>query len=326
MDKITATTFAGLELPTPIIIGSSGLTNTPEKNRDLEKAGAGAVILKSLFEEQIVNESNFIQGEQDHPEAADYINKYFAEEQINNYLDLIKDTKALCTIPVIASVNCYKNDSWIDFAKQIEEAGADALELNIFFLNTAKEGNPTETEETYIRITRKVVEQINIPVIVKIGKYCSHIVNLVDRIYAAGAAAVVLFNRFYPPDIDIHKVQITSGHVFSSHQDISDTLRWTGIVNGQLPNVPIISCTGVQDWEDVIKCILSGATAVQVVSTIYQHGYELLSQMVRSLEEWMNVRQFESVEAFRGKLNYANTEDSTIYERTQFMRYFSNRD
>ncbi len=326
MKNAFQTKFAGLNLSNPIIIGSSGLTDTVAKNRELEKAGAGALILKSLFEEQISKQSASLLMGGDYPEASDYILNYFKTNEINNYLKLIQETKEACHIPVIASVNCYKDDSWIDFAHQIEMAGADALELNLFALNTDVNEDSNSLEKIYVRIIQKVKEAIHLPIIVKMGKYFSHIVNLVSQLHAAGADGVVLFNRFYQPDIDINHLQMTSGNVFSSHTDISDTLRWTGIVSGKLPQVSVASSTGIHDWESIVKCILSGASAIQICSTVYQNGNEIISQMKRSIEEWMQSMNFHFIQDFRGKLSYANSEDSSLYERVQFMKYFSNRD
>lgn len=320
------TTFAGLTLQNPIIIGSSGLTNTVAKNKELEKAGAGAIILKSLFEEQISSESFSLLSNNTHPEAADYVSSYFKSNEVNSYLKLISETKQACSIPVIASINCFSNESWIDFARQIEIAGADALELNIFLLNTDPNQDRNRLEDTYIQITSQIAKQVKIPVIVKLSKYSSSLVHLINDIYRAGVAGVVLFNRFYQPDIDIHTMRMNSGHVFSSPSDISDTLRWTGIVTGSLPQVPIAASTGVHDWEDVIKCILAGARAVEICSTVYQHGNVIISQMIRTMKEWMLSMQYDSIEAFRGKLNYDRIDDPSFYERIQFMKYFSDRD
>lgn len=326
MENILKTNFAGLSLPNPIIIGSSGLTKTADRNKELEKAGAGAVVLKSLFEEQISNESSSLLNPSLHPEAVDYVDTYFKANEVNNYLNLIRDTKELCTIPVIASINCYSHDSWIDFAQQIEKAGADALELNIFYLNTDLYEENESLEDLCLNITQKVKSVVAIPVVVKMSKYLNHLIRLTDRLHHAGASGIVLFNRFYQPDIDIHKMQMSSGQVFSSHSDLGDTLRWTGIISGKLPSVSIASSTGVFDWEDVIKCILSGASAVEIVSTVYQNGNEMISQMIRSIEEWMHSMKFCSIEDFKGRMNYARIQDPTLYERFQFMKYFSNRD
>lgn len=320
------TQYAGLTLRNPIIVGSSGLTNNAERNKEFEKAGAGAIVLKSLFEEQIEMQSDVLMQDSDYPEAADYIRGYVKANQVNDYLDLIKKTKVVCSIPIIASINCYKADAWIEFAHQIELAGADALELNVFFMETEPTYNSEEIHNTYISIIRKVKETVSIPVIMKIGKTFSNIPALVNTLKANGANGVVLFNRYYQPDIDINSMQIVSGNVFSNHSDLSDTIRWTAIVSGKVPGISIASSTGIHDWEDVIKCLLAGASAVQMCSAVYTHGAEIISQVLTCIEEWMHQTHHQSVSQFCGKLNYANIPNPAIYERSQFMKYFSNRD
>jgi dihydroorotate dehydrogenase (fumarate) len=326
MKTLFETQFAGLTLSSPIIIASSGLTGSAVKNKDLEKAGAGAVVLKSLFEEQFSKNAISSLVNENYPEANEYILPYFKRNAVSNYLRLIQETKESCQIPVIASVICYKDDTWIDFTHQIEMAGADALELNICALNARSDTKSDFLEEIYLRVTQKVKEAVDIPVIVKMGKYFSHLVQLVDRLDTAGASGIVLFNRPYQLDIDITHLQMTSGQVFSAHNEISDTLRWTGIVSSVLPSVSIAASTGIHDWESVIKCILAGASAVQICTAVYQSGNEIIAQMERSIEEWMHSMHFHSLDGFRGKLNYAQTPDPSIYERIQFMKYFSDRD
>ena len=319
------TQYAGLTLRNPIIVGSSGLTNNAERNKEFEKAGAGAIVLKSLFEEQIEAQSDALMQDQDYPEAMDYIRGYVKANQINDYLNLIRESKQLCTIPIIASVNCYKADAWTDFARQIEEAGADALELNVFFMETDLQ-RVTDVEQLYARIIRDVKKSVSIPVIIKLGKNFSNIPALVHTLKVNGADAVTMFNRFYQPDIDINSLQIVSGNVFSSHSDLSETLRWTAIVSGKVPGIDISCSTGVHDWEDVIKCLLAGSSTVQMCSALYTHGGEIIAQILTCIEEWMHQVHYESVSQFRGKLSYANIPNPSLYERSQFMKYFANRD
>lgn len=328
MKTLFNTRFAGLDLSNPIIVGSSGLTNSVEKNKELEKAGAGALILKSLFEEQIEMQSGAIsdKSSNNYPEADDYIYNYIRNNQISSYLQLIQESKQQCQIPIIASLNCYREDSWIDFAHQIERAGADAIELNVFALNTERYGEADSLENVYLKITRKLKEIVNIPIIVKMSRYFSHIVKLVNDLQGAGANGVVLFNRFYQPDININNLQVTSGPLFSSHNDLYDTLRWTAIVSGKVPEMPVASGTGIHDWEDIIKCILCGGSAVEICTTLYQHGNEIISAIKRSMEEWMQGMNFNSIQDFQGKMNYRTVENPSLYERSQFMKYFSNRD
>ncbi|MCL1937459.1 MAG: dihydroorotate dehydrogenase-like protein [Candidatus Azobacteroides sp.] len=326
MKTLFETQFAGLTLSSPIIIASSGLTGSAYKNKDLEKAGAGALVLKSLFEEQFSKNAISSLINEKYSETNDYILPYFKRNAINDYLRLIQKTKESCQIPVIASVICYKDDTWVDFAHQIEMAGADALELNICALNARLDSRSDFLEEIYLRITQKLKEAVHIPIIVKMGKYFSHIVGLVDQLHTAGVSGFVLFNRLYQLDIDITHLQMTSGQIFSSHSDISDTLRWTGIISSELPSAPIAASTGIHDWESIIKCILAGASVVQICTAVYQSGNEIIAQMKHSIEEWMQSMNFHSLNDFRGRLNYAQIPDPSVYERIQFMKYFSNRD
>ncbi len=318
--------YAGMNLRNPLIVSSSGLTNDPQKNKTWEKAGVGAIVLNSLFEEQIMMMSDNMLMGTDYPEASDYIKNYVASHEVENYLKLIRETKKVCTIPVIASINCYKADAWVDFAYQIEMAGADALELNIFAVETQLHNKSDISVNRHLDILKQVKKRVNIPVIVKIAKFFNNIPETVYQLYANGANAVVLFNRFYQPDINIHNLQMTSGMLFSADGSMGDTLRWTGIVSGAVPQIDLAASTGVHDWEDAVKCILAGASAVQLCSTIYQNGSEVIPEILNSMKEWMNSMNYENISALKGKLNYANIPNPTIYERVQFMKYFSNRD
>ena len=320
------TTFAGLSLRNPIIISSSGLTNSAGKNKRLAEAGAGAIVLKSLFEEQIMLEADQLKDPAFYPEASDYLEEYIREHKLAEYLTLIKESKKECSIPIIASINCYSDSEWVDFAKQIQEAGADALEINILALQSDVQYTYGSFEQRHIDILRHIKRTVSIPVIMKLGDNLTNPVALIDQLYANGAAAVVLFNRFYQPDIDINNMQIVSGNVFSNHSDLSDTIRWTAIVSGKIPGISIASSTGVHDWEDVVKCLLAGASAVQMCSAVYTHGAEIISQVLTCVEEWMHQAHYQSLSQFQGKLNYANIPNPAMYERSQFMKYFSNRD
>jgi dihydroorotate dehydrogenase (fumarate) len=302
------TKYAGLTLRNPLIVGSSGLTSVTDKIKEYEKFGAGAVVLKSLFEEQIEIQGDFLWKESDFPEAADYIHEYVKINLVDQYLELIKKSKSICSIPIIASLNCYKVDVWIDFAHQVELAGADAIELNIYFMDTDLMCDYEANCAVYINILRKVKETVSIPVIVKIGKSFANIPAMIHLLKINGADGIVLFNRFHQPDININTMQIVSRNVFSNHSDLSDTLRWTAIVSGKIQDISIAASTGIHDWEDVVKCLLVGASAIQMVGAIYTHGPEIISQILTYIEEWMNQTQYYSLSQFKGKLNYAHIE------------------
>lgn len=316
------TTFAGLKLKNPLIAASSGLTNSISKIVELDNAGIGAIVLKSLFEEQIENHSEKLSQITDYPEAGDYINTYIQMNHMGKYLDLIRSAKEKCNVPIIASINCYKSAKWIDFAKTIQDAGADALELNLFVLNAGEFGD-TYLEDTYVSIVREIKKVIHIPVIIKMAKNISNLPGLISKLKALGADGVVLFNRFYQLDIDINSMEITSGPVFSNPTDFSDTLRWTAIVSGRVPDFDIACSYGVHSWEDAIKGILAGATSIQLCSILYEQGADAVTNMLTCLEEWMDQNNFSSIAEFKGKLNYANIKSPYMYERVQFMKYFS---
>ena len=216
------TTFAGLTLKNPFVAASSGLTNSLSKIKELENAGIGAVVLKSLFEEQIENHTEKLTQIADYPEAADYINAYIQMNHVEKYLDLIRSAKASCSIPIVASINCYRLTRWTDFAKSIEAAGADAIELNIFLLN-AGEYEDTYLEGAYIDIVKQLKRTVKIPVVVKMARNIGNLPGLVGKLKALGSDGIVLFNRFYQLDIDINKLELTAGTVFSNPADFHDT-------------------------------------------------------------------------------------------------------
>lgn len=320
------TTYLGLKLKNPVVVGSSGLTNSVEKIVKLRDAGAGAVVLKSLFEEQInhdVNRMLYTGQGLDYPEAMDYITSYSRNNSVLEYIQLIKDAKAAVDIPVIASINCFSADEWIDFARQIENAGADAIELNLFVVNTDKNSDPSEYEELYLQIAKSVSEVVTIPVSMKLGLYFSNLVAVVNKLSVSGAKGVVLFNRFYEPDIDINNLTLTSAEVFSSPADIRRSLRWVAIVSDKIKNVDVAASTGVHDGDAVIKQLLAGAKAVQVCSAVYKNGPEIVTRMLNKLEMWMDEKGFKSVDDFRGAMSYRKIQNPALYERAQFMRYFS---
>ena len=320
------TTFAGLSLRNPIIISSSGLTNSAGKNKRLAEAGAGAIVLKSLFEEQIMLEADQLKDPAFYPEASDYLEEYIREHKLAEYLTLIKESKKECNIPIIASINCYSDAEWIDFAKQIQEAGADALEINILALQSDVQYTYGSFEQRHIDILRHIKRTVSIPVIMKLGDNLTNPVALIDQLYANGAAAVVLFNRFYQPDINIENMEQISGAVFSTSADLATPLRWIGIASSVVDKIDYAASGGVSSPEAVVKAILAGATAVEVCSVIYQHGNQIIEEMKKELTEWMDDKGYDSIAQFKGKMNASAAGDINPFERTQFMKYYSNHE
>jgi len=319
MNKLE-TTYLGLKLRNPLIIASSGLTNSVEKIKNLEAKGAGAVVLKSLFEEQIKMDAGKMVSQTDYPEALDYVNYYIKNNSVQEYLNLIKEAKAAVKIPIIASINCVSSKDWVDFAKKIEQAGADALEVNVYVLPIDRNSSSEKYENIYLELAEKLKKILTIPFAFKLSFYFSNLVGLVQKLNVPG---VVLFNRLYAPDIDIDTMKFTSADVFSSPADIRFSLRWVGIISSKVAKVDIAASTGVHDGKAVIKQILAGATAVQVCSTLYKNGIDYLETMTKDIDIWMTKNGYSSINGFKGKMSYDKIDDPQIYERSQFMKYFS---
>ena len=319
--------YAGLKLRNPLIIGSSGLTASVDKNIAWEKAGCGAIVLRSLFEEQIENESQQFLEKSDYSSAHDLIRNYVKNNKIMDYLDLIRESKNRCSVPIIASINCYTDGGWVEFASQIESAGADALELNISAIVADPTIHPMDSSERYIRIVKKIKQTVHIPVIVKSSRLFNNIPWLVNQLKNNDVDAVVLFNKLYQPDINIDLMRVISGPVFSSQGDVSETLRWLSLASSYVPGIDLAASTGVQDWKDVIKCLLVGASAVQMVSALYQDRVgSLIPETIHQIEKWMDAKGFKDIDAFKGKLNAEPGVNATKFERAQFMKYFSSHE
>ncbi len=322
------TTYMGLKLKNPIIVSSSGLTDSIEKLVELEKAGAGAVVLKSIFEEQINSQADALLAVDNaanvYAEAQDYISNYIKANDLDIYLSLIKNAKAKLDIPVIASVNCVNANEWVDFAQKIEAAGADAIEINVFVVPTDKYKDAEYYEEIYYRIIEGVKSKVKIPVSIKLGSNFTNLLSVANKIKGLGANALVLFNRFYEPDIDIDNLKITSSELYSFPSEIRRTLRWVGLLSDKVEKIDISASTGVHDSEAVIKLLLAGASTVQVCSVLYQEGFERIGEIKEEIEKWMDEKKFKSIDDFRGMLNYKRAKNPAMYERSQFMKYFSN--
>jgi dihydroorotate dehydrogenase (fumarate) len=323
------TTYLGLTLKNPLVAASSGLTGSVAKVKELCEAGAGAVVLKSIFEEQINNEVGYLIDKEpmnnDYPEAADYIKNYIRDNSVVHHIELVKNVKAAVPVPVIASINCIGVAEWTSIASDFEEAGADALELNVFYVPTDRNLRPGLVEQTYLDILTEVKKRVKIPVSVKIGVHFSNIVAMAEKLKGAGAAGVVMFNRFYEPDIDLDKLELTASEVLSSPADLHRSLRWTGLVASQVPNLDIAASTGIHDADAVIKQLLAGARVTQLCSTLYKNGPAVMGEILEGIKSFMEKWDFQSIGEFRGRLSYKNIPDPMLYERSQFMKYFSGR-
>ena len=325
-----STKYLGLNLRNPIVAGSSGLTNSVKDIVEMEKNGAGAVVLKSIFEEQILLEAEHkLKNAQedgmmytDHSETFDYIDLHVKEKELSGYINMIREAKRSVQIPVIASINAITASEWTNFARQIEQAGADALELNIFLMPFNFDKSCSENEQATINILKKVKSLVKIPVSVKISPYFSNLGSVIMQLAENGADGVVIFNRFSSPDIDITKLKVTSAEILSTPHDISNSLRWVAIMSKRV-KMSIAASTGIHDGEAVVKQLLAGATVTQVVSALYKHGPEYISTMLNYVTDWMEDLGYNYIGQFRGKLSQSAAENPYVYERMQFMRYFS---
>lgn len=316
--------YMGFQLKNPIIAGSSGLTSSVEKIKALEEHGVAAVVLKSLFEEQMLmeEEKSYANADYDYPEAMDYMKAYTSDYTFKHFIQLIKEAKKAVKIPVIASINCISKGKWVDYTKAIADAGADGLELNISLLPKDKERNSQQNERLYFEIVASVKKHTQLPLAVKMSHYSAGLAHLITQLsYSKMVDAFVLFNRYYTPDIDIDTETVVPANVLSRPEDIADTLRWVAIMSGKM-KTPIAASTGVHDAEGVIKMLLAGAATVQMASALYKHGPKYVGAVLHGIEEWMETNGYEDLDYFRGKLNQDNYADAQLYERVQFMKYF----
>ncbi|MEA2106234.1 MAG: dihydroorotate dehydrogenase-like protein [Bacteroidota bacterium] len=319
-----STEYMGLKLKNPIIAASSGLTDTAEKVKKLEDSGVGAVVLKSLFEEQIrmkVDSLGMNNMFNTYSDNENYIAFYTKQNTVNEYLTLIKDSKAKVNIPVIASINCYSMGEWVEFTQKIEEAGADGIELNMFILPGDIEQKGEEIEQKYFDIIRKVQEHTSLPVAVKLSYYFSGMGEILKRISQTGIKGMVLFNRFYNPDVDLENEKIKPSRIFSVPEENSMCIRWIGLLSGKV-TCDMAASTGIDDGYGALKNILVGAKAVQVASALYQNKLEHINQMLTQMESWMQNKGYNSIQEIIGKLNYSK-HNVELYERAQFMKYYS---
>ncbi len=324
-----ATRYLGLKLPSPIVVGSCGLTDSAEGVRACAEAGAGAVVLKSMFEEQIEAEvGQMMAASEDpnwHPEAAEYISAYGTENAVGEYLKLIEKAKAAVSVPVIPSVNCVTPRGWGKFARQVEAAGADALELNIFVPTSDPDSTSADNEATYLRVLAEVNKQVSIPVALKMGYFFSSIAQMMRKLDAGGADGLVLFNRFYAPDIDIDRFQVVAGPALSVPEEMALTLRAVAQLSGKL-KCDLAATTGIHDGAAVVKQLLVGATVVQVASSLYRNRIPHITTMLDEVRAWMVAKNYTKLDDFRGKMNKDAWPDGSAYDRVQFMKRTVNAD
>lgn len=317
-----STKYLNLKLRNPVIVSASTLTSKLENIKKIAENGAGAIVLRSLFEEQITDEINSKMEPEDmyfwYPEAADFVKDISKNQGAKPYLTLIEESRKHIDIPVIASINCITSSEWTSFARQIENAGANAIELNISTLMPDKENIDCHTVTEYaISILEAVKREVSIPVSVKINPVPSMQVALTIKLEKSGADGMVLFNRPYRPDININDLSVVTSNYLSSREEMAESLRWIGILS-QKTNIDLAASTGIHNHEDVIKQLLAGANATQICTTLYKNGIAYISDIINGLEKWMESHQFMSIEVFRGKA-IQNQLSAIKFERVQFL-------
>ncbi len=320
-----STTYMGLKLKHPIVASASPLSHTLDGIRALEEGGASAIVLHSLFEEQIEGESHMLDhylsyGTETFAEALDYFpdldNYNVGPEQ---YLNLIRTAKAEVGVPIIASLNGVSTGGWIEYARRMEEAGADALELNIYYISTDPTMTAADVEELYLNIVREVRATVKIPVAVKVGPFFSSFANMAVRLVEAGADALVIFNRFYQPDIDLEALEVVPNLKLSRSDEMRLPLRWTAILHGRL-DADIAITRGVHTHEDVLKGLMAGAAITCMTSELLRNGPGRINEIVGGLRQWMDEHEYVSVEQMRGSMSQRNVAQPDAFMRANYMK------
>jgi dihydroorotate dehydrogenase (fumarate) len=319
------TRYLGLELQNPIVASASPLTGSVDSLKRLQAAGVAAVVLPSLFEEQIEHEEMatydlMLQGAELSPEA----HGFFPEMQNyvtgpDQYLRLISDAKKALSVPVIASLNGYTAGGWTGIARQFEAAGADAIELNVYFLATSLDDTSAAVEQRYVELVEAVTQQVGIPVAVKVAPYFSAMANMATRLTKAGASGLVLFNRFLQPDIDLEELEVAPRLVLSTSDELRLALRWIAILRGRV-DASLAATGGAHTSDDVLKLLLAGADCVMLASSLLSVGPNHVGTLVRGLQAWMSEREYTSVEQMKGSLSQQSCPDPDAFERANYMK------
>jgi dihydroorotate dehydrogenase (fumarate) len=322
------TSYLGLKLKNPLVPSASALSNKIDNIKKMEDAGASAIVLESLFEEQIRMdtedfETGLEQGTESYAEALSYFPKpteYRLGPEM--YLEHVAKAKAAVGIPVIASLNGASVGGWTEYAKEIQKAGADALELNIYYIPTDMELTGGAVEQTYIDILKEVKKCVTLPVAVKLSPFFSNMGNMAKRLDDAGANALVLFNRFYQPDINLENLEVEHTILWSTPQARRLPLRWIAILYGRV-KAQLAATSGIHNAQDVIKMLMAGASVVQLCSVLYKQGLDQIKNIEQDMVRWMEEHEYESVQQMQGSLSQKNCPDPSAFERAQYMRALS---
>jgi dihydroorotate dehydrogenase (fumarate) len=323
-----STTYLGLELKNPFVASSSPFTEKLEIVKQMEAAGVAGIVLPSLFEEQIVNEGwklnrDLDRGADSFYEALSYLpdtGRYSIGPE--KYLDKLKEIKQAVNVPVLGSLNGVSTGGWIDYAKKIEDAGADALEINLYDVVTDSDTTSAQLENKHITLVRDIRAQVKIPIAVKLSPYYTSLPNFALRLAEAGADGLVLFNRFYQPDFDLEELEVVHNLVLSSSNEMRLPLRWVAILHGRVP-VDFGLTSGVHNAMDLIKAIMAGACVTLVTSELLQHGVNRITDILADMQTWMAEHEYQSVKQMKGSMSQMAVGDPTAFERANYMRVLS---
>lgn len=320
-----STTYMGLKLKNPIVPSASPLSEEIDNYRRMEDAGAAAVVNYSLFEEQITHEKfelehHLTYGTESFAESLTYFPEHEEFELgPDEYLEHIRKAKEAVDIPVIGSLNSHSEGGWTEYARLIQDAGADALELNIYFLATDPEKTAEQIEQTYVDIVESVKSHVTIPVAVKLSPFFSAMANLAKRLDTAGADALVLFNRFYQPDIDLENLEVIPNVLLSTPFAMRLPLRWIAILYEQM-NASLAATSGIHTADDVLKMLMAGADVTMLCSALLKNGIGHIGKVLNDLQLWMEEREYESVKQMQGSMSYKRCDDPSGFERANYMK------
>lgn len=325
------TSYLGLALKNPVVASASPISKKLDGIRKLEDAGAAAVVMYSLFEEQIVHESlaldHFLnRGTDTYAESL----TYFPDLQHYNvgpeeYLELIRKAKKAVNIPVIGSLNGVSTGGWIDYAKRIEEAGADALELNVYYVATDINLTSQELEQNYVDLVKDVRSQVKIPLAVKLSPFFTALPNMANRLVQAGVNGLVLFNRFMQPDLDIETLEVTPNLILSNSNELRMPLRWVAILYGRI-QADMALTTGVHTAQDVLKSVMAGASVTMLASALLTHGVKHVSDILNDMQMWMQTFEYESVQQMKGSMSQRAVAEPAAFERANYMKALTSFD
>lgn len=324
-----STKYLNIDLRTPLVAGASPLSDKIDNIKKLEDAGASAIVFYSLFEEQLVHDQKELlfsveAHSNSNPEAQSYMVDYdIYRVGPENYLKKIQAAKESTKLPIIGSLNGVHPGSWTNYAKLIQQAGADAIELNIYNIIIDSSVNSEQIEKEYIEIFKSVKSEVSIPVAVKISPYFTNIASFCKKLIDAGAEGLVLFNRFYQPDIDLDALEINPKIALSNSEEMRLPLTWIGILRSSYKNLSLAASTGVHSAEDVLKMMMAGADCTYLVSTLLRNGIFQITKLEQAMVQWMEEKEYESINQMKGSMCRENIPNPEVYERTQYIKSLS---